>query len=251
MKTIINVYSGGISGRLLAKKLGIEVGTCKTANVINWGSTSRIVTSGNILNNPLAVLVSTNKHLARLIMKMNGIPTIEFSGFPIIARPPSTSMGKNVLIIESLADAHRIPRGWSITTIFKKEKEFRVHVFRGKVLLISDKNIASNQIVGNWHINRNTWRVLKWDEFDPEMCRICVLAVKCLGLDFGAVDIMVDNEGKYAICEVNTAPCLGEGEISLSKYIMVFNAWINGCNKEFNKNFKNGRSWAWKKKDLE
>jgi len=250
MKTKLATYKGGISGRLLAEKLGIELGRDPKSNIINWGSISDINTSVRVLNKPDSVRTATNKHVSRLIMEQSGVPVIQFNGFPAVSRPPKTSMGKMFVVVNSKQEAGLVHRGWSLTTIFPKEKEFRVHVFRGKVLLVSDKNIKSGQLIGNWHVNRNTWRVLKWEEFDPEMCRLSVLAVKCLGLDFGAVDIMVDKDGNYAVCEVNTAPCLAEGELSLSKYMMVFSAWIDGCDKEFNEGFKKGKSWAWKKKDL-
>lgn len=250
MKTKLVTYKGGISGRLLAQKLGIELGRDPESNIINWGSISDINTSGKVLNAPDSVKTATNKHVARLIMEQAGVPVVVFSGFPAVARPPKTSMGKMFIVVNGKKEAGRSPRGWSLTTIFPKEKEFRVHVFLGKVLLISDKNITGGQLIGNWHVNRKAWRVLKWDEFDPEMCRLSVLAVRCLGLHFGAVDIMVDRDGNYAVCEVNTAPCLSEGELSLSKYMMVFGAWIGGCDKEFNEDFKKGKSWAWKKKDL-
>jgi glutathione synthase/RimK-type ligase-like ATP-grasp enzyme len=93
----------------------------------------------------------------------------------------------------------------------KKKKEFRVHVFKGEVIDITQKKKRKdfdgeiNTKIRNY---ANGWVYCREDIEEPDDLRLqATLAVGALGLDFGAVDcIWNEKENKTYILEANTAP---------------------------------------------
>jgi len=113
--------------------------------------------------------------------------------------------------------------------------EYRVHVFDGEVILYQKKsrrvgedgevvtaegeeadvrNLASNWIYRTGNLNRL-----------ERIEDLAIDAILALGLDFGAVDIIMDNEGDVFVLEVNSAPGLGNTD-TLDAYVSVFNEMI-------------------------
>ena len=95
----------------------------------------------------------------------------------------------------------------------KKKKEFRVHVFKGEVIDITQKKKRKdfdgevNTKIRNYG---NGWVYCREDIEEPEDLRVQArLAVESLGLHFGAVDIIWnEKENKSYVLECNTAPGL-------------------------------------------
>ena len=95
----------------------------------------------------------------------------------------------------------------------KKKREFRVHVFKGEVIDITQKKKRKdfegeiNTKIRNY---ANGWVYCRDDIVVPEDLRTqAILAVNAIGLDFGAVDIIYnEKENKSYVLEINTAPGL-------------------------------------------
>jgi glutathione synthase/RimK-type ligase-like ATP-grasp enzyme len=95
----------------------------------------------------------------------------------------------------------------------KKKAEFRVHVFAGKVIDVQQKKRRDgfredenfNQLIRN---HGNGWVYCRENlQYTPDLEVEAVKAVGCLGLDFGAVDMIYNqHENRYYVLEVNTAP---------------------------------------------
>jgi hypothetical protein len=112
----------------------------------------------------------------------------------------------------------------------KKEREFRYHVVRGKVVHVAEKMRVGKENRGDQYnplvrSHRNGW-VLAFhhlaDKPPPEggdvLARQACLA---LDLDFAAVDMAYNGRSGYSVLEVNTAP--GIEETSLAKYAEAIN----------------------------
>ena len=95
----------------------------------------------------------------------------------------------------------------------KKKKEFRVHVFKGEVIDITQKKKRKdfegeiNTKIRNYG---NGWVYCREDlEIPADLREQSCAAIKTLGLDFGAVDIIWnEKENKSYVLECNTAPGL-------------------------------------------
>lgn len=112
--------------------------------------------------------------------------------------------------------------------------EYRVHVFDGDVILYQKKSRRVNEETGevitaegeeadvrnlasNWIYRTGNLRRLERVE---DLARN---AVSALGLDFGAVDIIMDPSGDVYVLEVNSAPGISNTETA-DAYINAFNS---------------------------
>jgi glutathione synthase/RimK-type ligase-like ATP-grasp enzyme len=128
-------------------------------------------------------------------------------------------LGSNVEFSESVIDAPLYTKA----LMDENRKEFRVHVFDGKVILIQQKRRKNgwrddenySDVVRNFG---NGW-IFATSSIDPsyELLKTSIEGVAALGLTFGAIDMMTDDEGKPYIVEINTAPGL-DGESTKKAY---------------------------------
>jgi len=106
----------------------------------------------------------------------------------------------------------------------KKKNEYRVHVFKGEVIDITQKKKKTdatnlNTKIRNYH---NGWVYCRSDIFIPlGIGELAINAMKALCLGHGAVDIIWnEKEDKCYVLEINTAP--GLVGTTLDKYAQAF-----------------------------
>jgi D-ala D-ala ligase C-terminus len=113
--------------------------------------------------------------------------------------------------------------------------EYRVHVFSGTVILYQKKsrrvdeegNVVTpdgeeadvRNLATNWIYRTGNLKKLERVE------ELAIDAISALGLDFGAVDIIMDGEGEVYVLEINSAPGLGNTE-TLEAYKNAFNSIV-------------------------
>lgn len=197
--------------------------------VINWGNSQYpywdfIPTHFNL---PSFVNHAVNKLETFLVFQDYNIPTPEWTtegavaaewlddGFDVVARHNLTGFGANG--IELLKGAAGEEEGDFTTNAplyvkYKKKKhEYRVHVFNGEVIDVTQKRkrkgVEVDYKIRNY---KNGWVYCRDDIVEPSDLRsVSIAAVAALGLDFGAVDVIWnEKENKCYVLEVNTAPGL-------------------------------------------
>jgi glutathione synthase/RimK-type ligase-like ATP-grasp enzyme len=129
-----------------------------------------------------------------------------------------------VLVTEKGAE---IPRAPLYVQYIKKQKEFRVHVAFGEVIDVQEKRkrrdlpeeFQTNFQVRNHHTG---WVYCREDVQPPQdAAEMAIEAVRTLGLDFGAVDLIWNEKrNETYVLEINTAPGL-EGT-TVTKYSEAF-----------------------------
>lgn len=106
----------------------------------------------------------------------------------------------------------------------KKRHEYRVHVFNGQVIDVTQKKRKKGfEGVDNKIRNhKNGWIYARDDVTEPNDLRTQALnTINAVGLKFGAVDLIWnEKENKCYVLEVNTAP--GLYETTLRKYAEAF-----------------------------
>lgn len=220
--------------------------------IVNWGNSKApnwigAVGNARVLNSVAAVSVATNKLHAFQKLRDAGVTIPEFTTEPDVAAHwvdnGYTVVARTILNGHSGAGIHLMNQETSVINgvtrivpaplyvkYVKKQHEFRVHVFNGQVIDVQQKKRArdftgllNNQIRNH----QNGWIYAREDvQYDPQVTESAINAVAALELDFGAVDIIWNNQQRRGyVLEVNTAPGL-EGT-SVQQYTQAIQSIVH------------------------
>jgi len=191
---------------------------------IRWGCTSTIPIK-NVLNTSNSIHIVSDKSGFRKLLcsqedtKENTpytVFTVEdafdeiISGHTLFVRPKTHSQGKNVYVVDNRDDfieaMVKCGDGWYASRYINKVAEYRVFVLRGKVVWVASKTPANPKAYA-WNVAQGgRFDNVKWGDWNLNVCKVAIRAMYHSGLDFGGVDVMVDNTGKPYIIEINSAP---------------------------------------------
>jgi len=196
---------------------------------VNWGATNpRAVPNVRCLNSGAAVELASNKLTALLAMRQAGVPVPDFwqtreevnrreNGMIFARTLLRASEGRGIVVVRP---GEELPSAPLYVQYIRKSAEYRVHVGGQEVLAIQQKRFrndheasADERIIRN---HRNGWIFAVENVSYPatgteqRLREAAVAAVRALGLDFGAVDMVVDKTSRanVYVLEVNTAPGL-------------------------------------------
>lgn len=233
------------------------------AFVINFGVHTADTNVAVSCNQPQAVEVASDKPSALLDMQDAGVSVVPFHSNPfelidqcpeyaiegvrtktLVARTLTrASEGRGIELIDCNPDgaARTSVRAAPLYTAYiPKHAEYRVHVGQrdGTVGVIDITKKARRTDVPDDQVN---WRIRNYDNgftfaregldlAEPTVQRVieqAKLAVRALGLTFGAVDVVVQSnrERSVYVLEVNTAP--GMEGTTLERYVQFFQACAN------------------------
>ncbi len=174
------------------------------------------------------------------VSEMINCPEQELPPFPLVLKKDFRSKGTSVIRIDSLETYKSIEKllislgqqdHWYLEEYFNATSEYRIHASPWVGEIFSVKKIFKPELKDTGEWIKSFDKCIFLESFNrpakfPEMVEESIKAVKCMGLDFGAVDIMFNNETKdYSIAEVNTAP--GLLEKSVAAYKVALNQIIN------------------------
>jgi len=220
--------------------------------VINWGVAHNApqFDCDEIWNHPIGVARACNKIATLNLLEAGGFPVIDSTTNSLEAFAWYATGNK--VFVRNLVNGHGgegievisqtthpnltledFPEAPLYTLNFKKNSEFRYHIFEGGLITVQQKKkmteekmlaagITFRPGVRNYH---NGWAFCIQDVpvFD-DIVGECIAAVHLLGLKFGAVDVLAMVTGgrlmNFAICEVNTAPAIEA--TTQEKYVETF-----------------------------
>lgn len=234
---IIRPYSmKSKSAKVLAEALGVRRLLTPVGNVavINWGGGGY-----QGLNKPDAVSKAINKVSTFTYLKSAGVRTPDWTtnreeakqwfreGATVMCRTKINGHSGEGIVIATLDNDETnivdFPSAPLYTKYVIKDAEYRVHVFNGKVIDCRQKVPARDgRAVTSQHICTHTnGYVFGFATAPSDVAKQAIDAVKALGLDFGAVDVISkqsDHRIMMGMCEftvpegyvleVNTAPGL-------------------------------------------
>lgn len=241
---------GSQSAKLIAQGLGaLRCNPLRTSFrprigdvLINWGcSYNPFPYPITMLNKYSAVAIASNKIKALAWMDREGVSIIPFTqdkeqaiqwieeGSYIYERHTLHGHGgSGIRVVHSVDD---LTVGTSVQLYTKGipiRREYRVHVFDGKVIEHVQKRRrldANPNTVSDYVRNHTQGWVFVKNGFDylPEVEEQAINAVQALGLDFGAVDVITEKHtGNVYVLEVNTACGFDPNGSTLQKYITAF-----------------------------
>lgn len=197
--------------------------------IVNWGTSKQAPVIGPaVLNNPQAVLKAANKFFTFSALAGEKVSTVPWTANRAVAKEwldaEATVVVREVLTGHSGAGIIIVEKGSELpeaplyTKYIFKDREYRVHATPTKV-------IDTQKKVRDPKVEPKTWKVRSHENgfifvrnnINPSEKRdaLAIQAVKVLGLDFGAVDIVEDKKGNFYVLEVNTGPGL-EGQTVVS-----------------------------------
>ncbi len=197
---------------------------------VNWGRKS-----ANTILNPNISNV-TNKRVMRNLFAEHGVPMpkivathvgnnrLNFTPFeyPIVGRPDQHSKGRGFWKCNNAQDVQRALRGTRkkraathFMQFVEAPREYRVHVFLGKSIRVSEKLFDEDGDYTTGKPRHNIKHVRK----------AAKKALEAVSLHFGAVDILA-NDTECWVLEVNSSPGLGGTMPAL--YARVFKQWEDG-----------------------
>lgn len=164
-----------------------------------------------------------------------------FPKLPCVARRLKHAKGKDMVVCRSTGAVRRwTDRRDYFTPVVESDTEYRVWIYRKRVLAVYEKRLTepqNNVKFGRNRANGFTFHALATEAIPDALRRVGVAAVRSLDLDFGAVDILGSyNHGDKlditaTVLEVNSAP--GVSDEHRSAIVRLTNRivrWIaNGC----------------------
>lgn len=200
---------------------------------LNWGNSKRYNYLGTNINSPLAIGIAVNKlETFKTLQDKCNIPewTTETdvaeswwdNNITFLARHKLTGFGGDGIELIEPKVGEDFKEAPLYVQYKKKKKEFRVHVFKGEVIDITQKKKRKdfegevNTKIRNY---ANGWVYCREGIEEPaDLREQARLAIESLGLHFGAVDIIWnEKENKSYVLEINTAPGLERTTIEAYK----------------------------------
>lgn len=257
---------GSESAKTLAKKMSFKrmrltnssLRDSDSTTIVNWGNSTTSLShlpSVKVINKPASVRKASHKgEFFQALSEYNqanpedtvSIPewTIRKSvasewyreGNDVVCRDVLQGHSGEGLSIasykEDVSATNAIPSSLLYTKYVKKRDEYRVHVMNDVAFFVQKKVAPySRTSRPNYQIrNHSNGFVFAVNDLSPDESVLSesIKAVKALGLDFGAVDVIWNERRKKAtVIEVNTA-CSVSGESTLARYSSALNALLSG-----------------------
>jgi hypothetical protein len=214
---------------------------------INWGDSQ--CPSNQVLNRPSAIRLVANKLLAFDAFSSANVPIPDYArrkedvaweGTTVVRHKLTGHSGEGI----EICDASNLPDAPLYVRYIKKDQEYRVHVGRLLYLNGNQPEVASIKVIAvqrkarrhdvpdgevNWQVrNHSNGFIFARGGFTPPEAVVDAAkqALVASGLDFGAVDVIQQKNGKAYVLEINTAPGL-EGQ-TIADYVNYFKGNTHG-----------------------
>lgn len=224
------LYHGAshVTGERLGQYLGVPHGReCdrRYDNLIRWGHRggSGYVPRNGPINSRSSINENTDKYQSLRSFDDAGIPVPGYTrdrdeisetfGYPALGRADSHTRGEDINLILQWRDAYLTDGNDYFVEYIPTDLEYRMHVIDGEVVQVHEKRLRSEADNHPFIRNHETGWVFVEPRDEEPAHDIAIDAVGCLGLDFGAVDVIRGEDGEEYVLEVNTAPSLDEANL--------------------------------------
>lgn len=231
----------GSTGRLLKEMLtakGLLTGEVKGAVNYGYGGPTTLP----CLNRKAGTF---NKLQELEMLQAKGVATVPFSrspmdlAAPVLGRMLHHTRGMDIRLykVRTVMPEHEY-----FTQLVPKQREFRVWAFRRKMIGVYEKILTYPNKLGrrgrlkevwNWG-NGYAYSFVHPEQVPANLKSISTAAVDALGLDFGAVDVILGADGKYYVLENNCAPGVEGPRQCLQSLVNHIDKWARSGFKKRN-----------------
>lgn len=206
------------TGRVLATALGIEFGVQIRSNpetLIRWGNAAEWAWDrvNHVINKASAISLAGDKYRTLEVLRDASIlvPDFQLSPFDAgeyLARKRRGFGGKDITICNQ--PSLHVPGAEWYSRYIPNNREYRFHVVGGEVVRTQRKypdrpHLDTHGGKIKNHANGYVFKAPQ-SKLRPARLETAIATVQALGLDFGAVDAIIDSREDMYVLEVNTAP---------------------------------------------
>lgn len=227
------------TGEVIARALGVSHGVAcqpsqRAVDLVRWGAQGdgpNVVNPlvGRVLNKARALALASDKLRTLEVLRAAGVRVPDFSTdpedleYPFLGRRRHHARGTDIVLCLQRSDHLRRGRDYYVKYVPVK-REFRLHVAGGDVFRVQGKFADDLSLAGvsPWIRNYASGYRFRSPRRRLHSRRLeqAVTAVRALGLDFGAVDMILGDDGESYILEVNTAPACSP--LTAAGYVTAF-----------------------------
>jgi len=200
----------------------VEVKDAKNLNwAIRWGTTSPIPNKDTkVINHASAITETSDKGTFRLKAHASGLTPktwgsmkelAEYEGEvgDIIIRSRHHERSEGIFLCSTPEQADKAVKAingpYYISEYVKKDREWRVFVANGRVLMVFEKIVKDKKAVSWGCVDEGSLVLYRWSQWPLHVVENAIKAFNLSKLHFGAVDV-IEKDGKAYFLEVNTAP---------------------------------------------
>lgn len=210
-----------MTGRVLRRALGCRGGMPRHFRrnydggpLIRWGSSATpLANEGQLeINRGEAVALAAHKLASLRVLQEHDILVPPFSEeatdleFPVFRRDCYHAGGRDIHVIaQEGPDTLFRPHGCFFTQFVPSVREMRLHIAGGELIRAQIKRGEDSEFPIRNHTNGYTFVPYTRSSPNRDRVDLAVRAVSALGLDFGAVDVLVGTDNRAYVLEVNTA----------------------------------------------
>lgn len=188
---------------------------------IRWGCTSE-VPHKKVFNTAKAIHEVGDKKAFRLKLAEAELTMLTASSvadwerefgkeeFPIIVRPRVHAQGRHCYKCNTFAEAYAAEKKCGgdayVSSFVDKVAEYRVFVAQGRAVWVAKKTPGNPKDVA-WNVAKGgRFDNVRFNDWPLKAVKTCIEAFNLSSLDFGGVDVMVDEAGDCYVLEINSAP---------------------------------------------
>lgn len=205
--------------------------------VFRWGTTSNLPGNPKVINTAKAIHRVYDKAAFRKVLSDAGLAPKswfswkeyqgedgnismneqDWSNYPIkkvLVRPRHHSRSEDMVLCDNpdlvVEAAKRLGEGnYYISEFIDKTREFRVFFCQGRIAWVVEKHPEDKKSV-SWGCvddeDDSYFEYVAWSEIPMSLAENALKAAAHSKLDFGAVDVVMDKEGRAFTLEINTGP---------------------------------------------
>lgn len=227
----LKINGNGDEG-ILFKKIFSNIRTDKKV-IINWafaGTADGRIQNSIILNKEESRNKAKDKLGALQLLKDNNIPVVKFSenysdlAFPVFGRRIKHKQGNDIKIYFHPTEVELSSFERDFYTEFcAAPKEYRVHIFNGRILIASRKYLMEGfEFMKGYYPfikNKSTgyrFKTINFERYLPIKIKdACIKTATTMGLDWCAIDVLWTYDEEPKILEVNTTPGLTNKKLEI------------------------------------
>jgi ribosomal protein S6--L-glutamate ligase len=136
---------------------------------------------------------------------------IRLGGYPVVIKQVSSRQGEGVILVEETCNEQAVTRkhldkrkGLLVQRFIPPEgrQDIRVLVVGRNIVGAMELHPKKGDFRANYHLSKES----RPRDLTPEVTRVALKAVNAVGLEIAGVDLIVDNNGRVSVIEVNYSP---------------------------------------------